>query len=32
MTGADPAMFSELAGRADVVRIADGRVVASEAG
>lgn len=32
MTGADPAMFSELSGRADIVRIADGRVVASEAG
>ncbi|KAB1074940.1 DNA replication/repair protein RecF [Methylobacterium planeticum] len=27
MTGADPALFAELVGRADVVRIADGRVL-----
>ena len=29
MTGADPALFAELSGRADVVRIAEGRVVPS---
>jgi DNA replication and repair protein RecF len=27
MTGADPALFAELSGRADVVRVADGRIV-----
>ena len=32
MTGADPALFAELEGRADMVNIADGRIVASDAG
>jgi len=27
MTGADPALFAELEGRADVIRVADGRIV-----
>lgn len=27
MTGADPALFADLAGRADVIRVVDGRVV-----
>ena len=31
MTGADPALFAELAGRADLVRIAEGRVMPSDA-
>ena len=31
MTGADPALFAELEGRADVIRIADGRVVPPDA-
>ena len=28
MTGADPALFVELEGRADIIKIADGRIVA----
>jgi DNA replication and repair protein RecF len=32
MTGADPALFAELEGRADMVNIADGRIVASDVG
>ncbi|HEV7440687.1 MAG TPA: DNA replication/repair protein RecF [Methylobacterium sp.] len=31
MTGADPALFAELSDRADVVRVADGRIVPSGA-
>ncbi|MGU3540641.1 DNA replication/repair protein RecF [Methylobacterium sp. A54F] len=31
MTGADPALFAELAGRADVVRVAEGRIVPNDA-
>ncbi|GMA76398.1 hypothetical protein GCM10025880_28150 [Methylorubrum aminovorans] len=29
MTGADPALFVELEGRADIIKIADGRIVTS---
>lgn len=27
MTGADPALFAELEGRADVIRVAEGQIV-----
>ncbi len=30
MTGADPALFGELEGRADLVRVADGRILLGE--
>ncbi|MCE4222197.1 DNA replication/repair protein RecF [Methylobacterium sp. C25] len=32
MTGADPALFAELGERADIVKVADGRVVPADAG
>lgn len=31
MTGADPDMFAELEGRADIVRVAEGRIVSTDA-